>query len=507
MIVGLDRSEESPWPGRPAGMLRLLELATEVLLYGLVCFSPWAFGATQDWAVRWMNGGCYGLAILWLAQLGWARWTRQVRPRWIPAVAGRSRGPRWWTVSLAVATVLIPAWCLVSALNARADFVYPPGRWEYFNCLRWLPHSYDRDATWELFWRLLAVCLAFWAIRDWLLVADPREANQAEAGKPPDGLPARWRRLAWVLAINASLIAIEGIIQRRMGQPKLLWKIKPVLRPSPKAHFGPWAYRSNAAQYFLLAWPWILGVWAALHRHALRWPAGMRRHQHHLLLPCVALMAVVPLVSLSRAGAILGVASLLATLGCLVLGLWWNRHFLAGGGVLLLGLMVGWAGYRLEWNRLARRFAEPSIDSDRSVIWANTWRMVEDFGAWGIGPGTFGSVYLNYWTTPKDRGAAHVHNDWLELLVTFGWVGALAPVAGLLLVLWPAGPGRGLVGSGFLHLGTCLALFNGVAYGVVDFPLKVYSVLFLFVLLCAVHSALSSRLARGDSREGLSTCQ
>jgi hypothetical protein len=81
-------------------------------------------------------------------------------------------------------------------------------------------------------------------------------------------------------------------------------------------------------------------------------------------------------------------------------------------------------------------------------------------------------------------------------------VGSVLVAGALALVLvQPFGNKRIYCGRTFpkfiyISLGSCLL------YAVVDFPLTIYSILFLFVVNCAVLSSLS---ARGQGGRGLST--
>ena len=158
-------------------------------------------------------------------------------------------------------------YCLLSAWNARA--IYHPGQWsfEYRNAIPWLPHSYDQAASWEAFWKYLGLAGLFWALRDWLLTLSPKEAARFDLeGFPSHAgsrLPVRLRRLFWILTVNGTLLAIEGLMQRAEGGNKLLWLIVPRYEKDAETQFGPYAYRANAAQYFNLLWPAVLGFWWA----------------------------------------------------------------------------------------------------------------------------------------------------------------------------------------------------------------------------------------------------
>ena len=495
--------------------LKLCDGLTEGALYFMVVFSPWAFGTTQDWAVAVMNGAGYLLGALLLAK--WVfRW-RAVRDgssenaRSDNAEIMHSRQTayrKWLTHALAGLTVLLLGYCAVSALNARASFREAEGSFEFRSCIDWLPHSYDRAATWQAFHNYLALALAFWAVRDWLLGEKASAAlRQPSAGVRASGLPRRLRRLLWVLAINGGLLGMEGILQRLEGSGKLLWLIRPYHNRTAESQFGPYAYRSNAAQYFNLIWPVSLGFWWALHRGCstaltekkTRFLQGARI----LLLPAVIIMAACPIISTSRGGAIVAAFEI-----GLVAAIFFFAYRRSGWRAKLVILLVflctlSVAGY-WGWQPLKPRLERTLSDNltGREEIFENAQRMVRDFPILGSGPGTFGSIYHLYRVSPEQEWAAQAHNDWLETRITFGWVGSvLIALAFLSIISRWFFPG-GIEVSWRLTIFFWISLAGCLLHALVDFPLQVYSILFLFVLLCAVLFSLSHRSSPSRSPGG-----
>ena len=308
---------------------RVCDAASEPVLYLMVLFSPWAFGTTQTWSIWVMNGAGY-LAGLLLAVKLVIRFLTGYRPaRW-----GGSRDPkatgqlgqhegasagRFLTRFLVALTVLIIGYCFVSALNCRSIYNGEVGSLEYHSAVLWLPHSYDGASSWQAFYNYLAMALSFWAARDWLLAKTPDEERDQRSQlddlrrRGESLLPERLRRLLWVLTINGGLLGLEGIVQRLHGTPLLLFFQPTHDNPDALAQFGPYAYRSNAAQYFNLLWPVSLGLWWTLERSARR---KVSRHDafgigsRHLLLVCAMIMAACPIISTSRVGAAVAVANL-----------------------------------------------------------------------------------------------------------------------------------------------------------------------------------------------------
>jgi TRAP-type C4-dicarboxylate transport system permease small subunit len=465
----------------------------------MVVFAPWAFGTTEPWSIRTMNAaGCLLGGLLFAKRL--IRWRTGYTPaRWNGERGGRDAERRNFarraTTALAALTVVMLAYCLVSAINARSTYYYTQDAFEPHDYIDWLPHSYDDRASWQSFWMLLGLALTFWGARDWLLGKTARERHESNGDSTARGargaLPDRLRRLLWVLCLNGALLALEGTLQRLSGTGKLLWLIQPYFNTDFVSQFGPYAYRANAAQYFNLLWPVCLGFWWTLRRDARNAPVAGARvggSPHVLLLPCAVLLAAAPIISTSRGGAIVAVAELLVACALLMIaprrGHWWLRL----GVLLLFAITLGLAGY-LGWEKLEPRLKTIFSDdlSGRVVLYRNARQIARDFPVYGTGPGTFPWIYSLYRANQDEERAGYAHNDWLETRITFGWVGFTLILVMLLLVpaRWCAG-GDGIRCPWLLVAMIGLSLGGCLVHARFDFPLQIYSTLALFLLLCAV---------------------
>ncbi len=595
---------------------------TEPLLYAMILFSPWAFGTTQPWSIWTMNFAGYALGLLLLPKLA-IRWFKGYEPsRWgqqataprnlkaggKPASARRHAGNKPIFV-LAGLTVAILGYCLVSAVNARATYNPRELGFDYHSCISWLPHSFDSTRTWAAFWNYLALACAFWAAHDWLLGKSDTEARtghgSSSSSKPPVGwlFPARLRRLLWVLCVNGGVLGAECIAQRLSGTGKLLWLVMPHIHKTALTQLGPYAYRSNGAQYLNLLWPVCLGFWWTLNRSRQRssarestetvqadreptpvpmssrhrgrhrsrrrhshhsfkwnfWRLGFRQHAgpglsnpavalgggHHVLLACAALMAAACIISTSRGAAFVAVAILVAAGVFLsVTEFLFAEHRMgdhrlhegrvAGGGevpsesalnvqhlsgapavtltkrittapangggkrmtpvfVLVFVATSLALGLEFGWGSLQPRLGSSEIEqgmAGREATYAQARPMAADFPWYGTGPNTFATVFQLY-LPPGQPYWIQLHDDWLETRITFGWVGSALIGAALLTVLWrwfrPGGihGGRRFVILAWLALGGCML------HARFDFPFQVYSILFLFLVLCSVLSVLT----------------
>ncbi len=501
--VADDKRSDRGRGGETPRSYRLFDRLTEGLLLCMLVVSPWLFGGTPAWAVWGLNAGGYLLGLLWLAKRI-IRWrTGYVPPRWgelVPA-AGQpalfrppARLARWLTRSLAFLTLVILLYCLTSACNARAWWI---NGIQVFNerYLPWLPHSYAGLAAWASFWQYLGLAAWFWAARDWLLGKTP-----AESGEEPDFeeesasagggvLPRRLARLLWVLTLNGAALTMVSILQRMDGTDRLLWLLKPKAGAAD-FHFGPFAYRGNAAQYLNLLWPVSFAFWWSLFRRtgdSRRAGVRVGGQPHLVLLPCVLVMAAGPFISASHGGAVMTAGLAAGALAILVAASWQSSPAmrLAMFAPVVIGVMVAlYLGTGQFRNGLLQAFMDDM--GDRVEIHETARQMAVDRPLFGTGPGSFARMYQLYRSDPRETWAAYAHNDWLQTLITFGWAGSALVALALLHVFlrWWVRDGIecpwDLIAMIWLSLAGCLA------HACYDFPLQIHSILLLFLTLCGV---------------------
>ena len=510
---------------------------------GLICFmvvfTPWAFGTTQEWSIWTMNAAGFMLGGLLLA-----KWVISLRagyhpPRWGTDAleSGGSelfpvKPPRDWpAIALAVLTVLILGYTLISAINARATYIAFERRFEYHTCISWLPHSYDRTSTWNSLWMYLGLASFFWAARDWLRTQGTSRSRKRESSHESSPLltvpvsvsgrefvvapatssvdlpgptqfrasrhelPFRLRLLLWVLCINGALLALEAILQRLSGTNKLLWMVLPRFNTDPLTQFGPYAYRANAASYFNLVWPVCLGFWLVLREAAKPSLTAGRRlgsGSHIVLLPGAVLMAACPIISTSRGGALIAVGAIIITLFLLLRLARKESLWFRVGACSLFVIILGFSAF-LGLKQLAPRFQTIFTDqmSQRTEIYENATPIARDFPVFGTGPGSFGSLYQLYRKDTTQVWHAYLHDDWLEARITFGWVG----FSMILLMLALVGShwffGKGIPTRWEFPAMIGVAMGGSLLHAKFDFPFQIYSVVLVFLLLCSILFCLS----------------
>jgi O-antigen ligase len=496
------------WLALRAADVQLYRAADDLsglLISAMLVFSPWAFGTTQPWSIWTMNFAGYALGILLLLKLFIREAKGYAAPRW-ENYSAHSRPPIFFLIRvLAGLTLAILAYCLTSALNAGATYNPDTRLFEYHHCVNWLPHSFDSHRTWQIFWMYLGLAVSFWAICDWLSGMTANEERvrfkmENDAGKSGRHLPARLRWLLWVLCVNGALLGAEAIVQRAAGGNKLLFLVQPSVNSSNGFIFGPYAYRSNAAQYFNLLWPLGLGFWWTLQRGG-----GLQGGGHHVLLLCAAIMAACPVISSSRGGALVA-AGILAV--AVIFLIWTNLAAFAGlkddasrrGTTALLALFLtvalGLAWY-FGWDALEPRMEQIGEGyQGREAMYELARPMAADYPLFGTGPGTFATVSPLYRFSDANYWPEQLHNDWLETRITFGWVGTALLLAALgCIFLRRFVPGRIRAGRRFVTL-AWLGLAGCLVHARFDFPLQIHSVLLLFLIICAILFTASGRSSK-----------
>ena len=485
-----------------------------------IIFSPWAFGTTDHWSIWTMNIFGLLLGLLLGIKLLIRASTRYQFPRWDDFgedEEGFFKGQRFriTRIALAIFSGLIVLYCLIHAWNSKCTVDMTTFTLSERPCISWLPHSFDGPSCWEAFWRYLALTLSFWAIHDWLMGKSTKDARHCRHPSPQEHalveqtsdlpvpgvsnsvvnspLPSRLSLLLWVLCINGALLGLEAIIQRACASNYLLFLRLPPEQPTVEAQFGPYAYRSNACQYFNLVWPVCVGFWWTLRRGRRQSNPGMGVILRPAVLISAAIMALCTLITASRLGAFTGAVSILAAAIVIWTGtrsgdnkLKWG---IAGTVLLVFGL-----GFLMGWDRLAGRLSEFNIDegfANRNIMYELADQMAVDNPVWGTGPGTFANLYFLYRKDPGEDWFAQLHNDWLETQITFGWVGCglLAIAFAILLSRWFA---TGRIGGGRrLPLLLLIAMAGAFLEARWDFPFQIYSTLFAFMIACSVFFALS----------------
>jgi O-antigen ligase len=292
-----------------------------------------------------------------------------------------------------------------------------------------------------------------------------------------------------VLCINGTVVGVVSIFQRLDATEELLW-ILPSRAGGPDFHFGPFNYRGNGAQYFNLLWPVTLAFWwVSLRASQVLRRAGRRigEEPYLLLLPCALLQAACPVISASHGGAVIAVCLVVGGLGVLLGANW---HAAPGSRVaILVPFAVGLAlAAYLGWGQYQKGLTTAFTDDmgDRIEIYQNASQMAVDHPLFGTGPATFPAIYQLYRASEKHGEAAYAHNDWLEVLITFGWLGTILLTLMLAHVFARWWISDGIECRWDFPAMIWLSMAGCLFHARFDFPFQVYSIVVLFLVLSCV---------------------
>lgn len=481
------------------------EFLTAAILAAMLVLSPWAFGGLHAGTIAFMNFGCYVIGVL----LGIKWMVRKIsgfKPAtWVSGKEGddESKGKvgfgarvaDWRVLGMALLTVGVLVYCLVSALNARAVYLWGEARFVYRDCLLWLPHSYDGPRSWLGIWKYLGWVCLFWGIRDWVIGKTWKERRglieiwRRDGGGTPGEyyVPERLRLLLWMICISGGSLAVLGIAQRLSGTDRIFWLLRPDW-PRADFLFSVFSYRGNAADYFNLLWP-ICGIfgWLVL-RFAQRarenggreklWPGW-------LLIVIAMVMAACPAMAGSRGGTIVAAVMLALVLIALSLASRRRARSVVMTGVIALVLMVG-----LGWQQVQPRFGDLMTNglSSRVKLSGIAAAVARDNFVFGTGPETYPAVSQLYFADPMEEWYVQAHDDWMQGLATMGGVGFALVAALLMMTFLPGIKAGGMAIPSVLRWGMLIAAGGCLAHAKFDFPFQIHSIATLFVVLCALIS-------------------
>ena len=386
-----------------------------------VVAASWGFGGN----IAWMR-----LPLSLWGTLGALLVVAGVGRRW--RASPRDLRPLWWLAPWGGLVGLV----LIGSLNPNTS-VTPFFETDVFRPVRpaisWLPSSARPDLARSELWLLSGLYLT--GVHLALLVRRRRVL----------------RRLFFVLAANAGLLAIFGTAQKLLGAPGLFFGVQPSPNPT---FFGSFIYHNHWGAFALLMLTLTLGLIAHYRGRATQ---GTARSPAPLLwVGALLLAATIPLAG-SRSSTLLLLLLLMIVVGWLVTDLraqsgWSGRSprrsmlwliFGVGGAVAVI-LWLSGPVLQQRWAKTREQFAswqEVGGLGGREILYRDTWRMARDRPWTGWGLESYETVFVRYnsATSPRDRLRVHfdqAHSDWLQALAEIGFIGTALLLLMVLVPLW-----------------------------------------------------------------------
>lgn len=364
----------------------------------------------------------------------------------------------------------------------------------------WLPGAVDTTHSWDMVVWFFPAFVALLIVRHGF--SNPRMV----------------RILFWGMMVNASFLAIFGLIAPILSKNYPMW-LSPILPRQPVFFFSTFGYPNHAGSFFILHLGLACGLFFYYYTNKKR--ANRVLMKTGILLVIILLLFYAIHLSHGRYAMLFSwVMAAFFIFYLLYLSVWKNAarrlKFSIITIVFICLIIIGSFALYLtvkdnilsELSTMSKpgQFIEKQIDSRfwQVVTAAKMWR---DYPVFGGGGGSYRDYVLQYVKDPKKRsiatkyrGKANVHNDFMQFLCEFGIVGAgLLTAVFILLVakivtsqVWK----RGLVLFGLLGISGVLI------HSLIDLPFRSPPIIIAFVVVLTGYGMLQHDQGKVTGKKG-----
>ncbi len=338
----------------------------------------------------------------------------------------------------------------------------------------WLPSSSDPASSLAEICHIVALLIALL-----VLTAMLRDKSR------------RWQLLT-VIAICGVVVAIIGIMQKLVDAPSLLW-VNKQYHEHQKTFFAAFRYHGHAAAFLNLCWPAALALFVrGMATPKTRWPR---------VVWGIALVLIIAalLFNTSKYGHV-------TVLPAIISAGWLFRHYYTRatsksaitGKTIIIAVVAGAAIIAVLMPVATRsidnwkwELEHRGSSGGRLVAYEVCIDMIESGGPFGFGAGTFHRLFPYYSAPYSGRISGvwiHAHQDYLQTVIEWGWLGAL--------------PWLALVGGAFyrqlyrpdrntrpltLSIAVSLVALSFLAtHALIDFPMRIGVIQIVAVVYLAI---------------------
>jgi O-antigen ligase len=433
-----------------------------------------AFGAVYDWALLVLGA----IAVVASASM-------------IPAL-------RRVDLSALAMVTLLAALVGVQILPLPSWLIHPVAHRTLYSALMegsrtWESVSVGPDQTSRALACLLVLALCGTSLIAWLRI------------QPRATIP-----LARNIAVIATVVAIEALVQRGLFNGKIYWFWESEWRASHN-YFGPFVDRDHFAGWMILAGSiaagWLLAQISVAASNVKRgWRGRMlwwsSSEASAILMTTAGLLTIsVSLVwTMSRSGIAGGCVALLVITAVAAREMRGARRLL-GPAILVVVLLA--AVLAKGADTLAAWYGTTDTLRWRFALWRDSLPMLKDFWLFGSGLNTYGLLTWVYPVTNPIPHAYEAHNDYLQLAIEGGLLLCVPALVALVaaihtirdrLVAEPAEPAR------WIRVGAIAGICGITIQELTDFSLQIPGIALLFVVLLAIALHDSSSAWRNPTR-------
>jgi len=285
---------------------------------------------------------------------------------------------------------------------------------------------------------------------------------------------SHWRGYLWFVMSLGFFVSIFGILQYLTFNGKLYWTRVMHYGGIP---FGPYVNRNHFAGFAELVIP------VALVPIFL----GKVRRERLFLVGLFALVPIVALLLCASRGGIVSFAVQLVILVLLILVQRIRSRYMFVGGLVVVAalMMVSWIGVQKVLQRFSNMQSLEVTAGKRTAMREDTWRLFLAHPMVGTGMGTFEMEIPPYDSFYDGKVVNHAHNDYVEELAETGVIGGIvcAWFLGVVIVtsLRRLSESSGSFGT-VLNLTGLIACCGILVHSLVDFNLHIPANALFFVL-------------------------
>ena len=429
--------------------MRPVRNAYRYLFLLTLIYAPWAYGCTTAVTIVILNYLLGAVMTLWIADL----------------LLRRAKSKLSSGLASLVILLLVVGWGM--SWNAKGVYdtafeIFAPASQH----IAWLPGSLDapNSIAWMIRTMLLLLSVCF--------VADLVQR------------PGWLLRLWYAIGIGGGSISLFGLIEKASGARMIFWDDWPA-KDSP-TFFATYFYHANAGAFLNLVFPLTVGIAARVFQ------TTRSVFVKTVWLTAGIAVTIAIVANTSRAAQAIGFVSMLVV-GVILLPQVRSVVARAEKGTIAAGILVGALAIyavaqasRLDqpikrWSTLSSQIGiDARWDAQHAAIAA-----IPEASWFGFGPGTFRSVFPHYVEASHgklDSTWRFLHEDYLQTILEWGWVGslfwALLFFAGLSVAIraWRKGGSNWLPRQRLLLPLVFIALVSVALQSLVDFPLQIASI-------------------------------
>ncbi len=466
-----------------------MKSTTYFLFIFLLIFSPLAFGIVEQWSLTLMEGLSFFALSLYLLE-------RLIKKKPLYKVPGLV--PLLLFLCYLLLQILPLPGSIINLLSPETFKIYQDSIL-ILDTEAWLSFSLNKKAGLQEFFRYSAyVCFYFLTIQ---LLTDKK----------------RLKKTVNITITFLTLFSVYAIIQKFTSTDTIYWLLR---LPNNSQEFGSYVNHNHFAGLVEMVLPITLSLFLYLKpqpspntsfRQKIIETFEIKKSNIHILLGFSTVLLITAIIlSLSR-GAVLSIClAFMVFFFLLAVSIKQKlkaSHILAF--IIVVLISISWFGWESSFERFGElENKQGEIYESRLDFWKDSVNIAKDFPITGTGFGSFSNIYPRYRTfSTRYTLLTHAHNDYIELLVEGGLIGAFLVIWFLFELFFRSARvymRRKDLYSKYLFLGCATGLLSILFHSFTDFNLHIgANGLFFFFLSGVLISSANTKIKSANNKKTL----